>query len=258
MFMPVYEKSDGADGFVCAQVNPSFACDRDAMRAMAKRFALLGPNIAVKLPANEAGLWLLEECIAEGITVTATVSFTVPQVIAIAERHLRGMERAEQAGVRPGRCFAVIMIGRIDDYLKDVERDNQIGLDREALEWAGLAIVKRAYRVYRERRYPARLCIAALRGTAHMTELAGAAVTMSIHPRYQDPLFSARIAKEERIEAPVPPEIVETLCRIPDFVRAYEPEGMGTREFVSFGLFQRTITQFSESGWKLLESRRHG
>jgi transaldolase len=256
LFLADYDRSDGADGYVCAQVNPSLAGDRAAMYSMATRYARLAPNIAVKLPADEAGLSVLEDCIAEGITVTATVSFTVPQALAIAERHRRAILRAERAGKHPGRCFAVVMIGRVDDYLKDVARDNNSGLTEDELDWAGLAIVKRAYSIYRERGYPTRLCVAALRGAYHMTELAGAALTMSIHPKYQDTLFSPEIPKQERIGNPIPAGVVDKLYRLPDFVRAYEPDGLRPKEFVSFGLFQRTIAQFYESGWRLLERQQ--
>src|SRR5204863_4624059 len=107
-------------GVVCAQVNPLRAGDRDCMYAMAKRFHAWAPNIAVKLPATAAGLDVLEDCVAEGITVTATVSFTVPQVVAIAERHRAGIDRAKANNIQPGKCFAVIMIGRLDDYLREI------------------------------------------------------------------------------------------------------------------------------------------
>jgi transaldolase len=253
LFLPEFRTTDGADGYVCAQVNPSLFGDRDAMHAMAARYASLAPNIAVKLPACEAGLDVLEECIAEGITVTATVSFTVPQVIAIAERHRKGILRAQRGNRRPGRCFAVIMIGRVDDYLRDIARDNGCGLAEDEVVWAGLAIVKRAYGIYREREYPTRLLVAALRGPYHITELAGAAITMSIHPKYQAPLFTSHLPEEERIECPVPAGVIDRLVRLPEFARAYEPDGLRPGEFASFGLFQRTITQFHESGWRQLE-----
>ena len=110
-FLPEYEAKGGRSGFVCAQVNPARAGDRDCMYAMAKRFHAWSPNIAVKLPATAAGLDVLEDCAAEGITTTATVSFTVPQVLAIAERHRAGSRRAREKGIEPGQCFAVIMIG---------------------------------------------------------------------------------------------------------------------------------------------------
>jgi transaldolase len=255
LFSSEYQSSDGADGYVCVQVSPSLFGTRTAMRAMAERYAALSPNIAVKLPACEAGLDVLEDCIAEGITVTATVSFTVSQVIAIAERNLKGILRARQDNRRAGRCFAVIMIGRVDDYLRDIAHDDGCGIAEDDMSWAGLAIVKRVYGIYREREYPARLLVAALRGPHHITELAGAAVTMSVHPKYQGPLFTSQLPKEERIDRPVPAGVVDRLYRIPEFVRAYDPDGLRPRDFASFGLFQRTITQFHESGWRPLERR---
>ena len=59
----------------------------------------------MKLPAVSAGLDVLEDCIAEGITATATVSFTVPQVIAIAERCRAGRQRAKRNGIEAGRVL---------------------------------------------------------------------------------------------------------------------------------------------------------
>src|SRR5512141_1118150 len=65
--LPQYERTGGATGYVCAQVNPNRAGDRDAMLAMARRFTRWAPNIAVKLPATAAGLDVLEDCAADGI-----------------------------------------------------------------------------------------------------------------------------------------------------------------------------------------------
>ena len=92
---------------------------------MAKRLNKWSPNIAVKLPVTAAGLDALEECAAIGITVTATVSFTVPQAVATAERYRKGLVRAKKAGITPGKCFAVLMVGRLDDYLRDIAHDRK-------------------------------------------------------------------------------------------------------------------------------------
>ena len=253
--MPRFESSRGAAGFVCAQVNPVRAGDRDCMEAMARRVHQWAPNIAVKLPATAAGLDVLEDLIADGITTTATVSFTVPQVIAIAERHRAGIARARGAGREPGRCFAVIMIGRLDDYLREVAHDGQVGVSEADICQAGLAVSKRAYAIYQERAYEAVLLVAALRGDYHLTELAGASLLMSIHPAYQESFVSKDLPRETRIDEPVPPGIIDRLRQMPDFVRAYEPDGMTPNEFVTFGTTQRTLAQFSES-WKLLENYR--
>jgi transaldolase len=254
--LPEFESTKGQSGFVCAQVNPLRAGDRDCMLAMARRFHRWAPNIAVKLPATGAGLDVLEDCVAEGITVTATVSFTVPQVIAIAERHRAGIARAKAKGVAPGKCFAVIMIGRLDDFLREVAHDNQAAVSESDIRQSGLAVTKRAYAIYRERGYEAVLLIAALRGDYHFTEIAGAELIMSIAPAFQEVFVTGDLPREERIDCPVAPDVIERLARMPEFVRAYEPDGMTPAEFVSYGATQRTLSQFCEVGWKLMESYR--
>ena len=254
--LPQFEASDRAAGYVCAQVNPVRAADRDCMRAMAKRYHSWAPNIAVKLPATAAGLDVLEECVAQGITITATVSFTLPQVLAIAERHRAGSERARAAGIEPGKCFAVIMIGRLDDYLREVAHDNEVSVSESDIRSAGLAVTKRAYQLYRDQEYEAVLLVAALRGDYHLTELAGADLVMSIHPTSQEFFVARDHPREERIDSPVPEDVIDRLSQMPEFVRAYEPDGMEPNDFIGFGATQRTLGQFCESGWKLMESFR--
>jgi transaldolase len=253
---PQYDKTRGATGYVCAQVNPNRAGDRDAMLAMARRFSRWAPNIAVKLPATAAGLDVLEDCAAEGITCTLTISYTVPQTIATAERYRKGMQRAKAKGVAPGKCFAVIMIGRLDDYLREVARDRRTEVSESDIRQAGLAVTKRAYSIYQQRGYEPTLIIAALRGTHHMTELAGAEVIMSIFPSVQELLMAPDLPFDERIDREIPVDVIERLSRIPDFVRAYEPHGMEPADFITYGVTQRTISQFIESGWKLMENFR--
>ena len=249
-----YEKSAETMGYVCAQVNPARAGDRDIMLAMAKRFSKWAPNIAVKLPATAAGLDVLEDCSAEGITCTLTISYTVPQVIAIAERYRKGIQRAKQNGVEPGKCFAVIMIGRLDDYLRDVAHDCQADISESDIRQAGLAVSKQAYSIYKQRGYEAMMIIAALRGTYHMTELAGAEIIMSIAPPYQEMLLSDGLACEERIDAEIDSDVIERLSTLPEFVKAYESDGMKPEEFIAYGVTQKTLAQFYEGGWKLLEN----
>ncbi len=251
---PQHESSDRRMGYVCAQVNPARAGDRESMLAMARRFSRWAPNIAVKLPATAAGLDVLEDCVAEGITCTLTISYTVSQTIVIAERHRRGMQRAREKGIGWGRCFAVIMIGRLDDYLRDVAHDCQAGVNESDIRQAGLAVTKRAYSIYRQRGYGAVLIVAALRGTYHMTELAGAEVIMSIFPTIQEMLLSPELAQEERIDVAIAGDVIDRLSQIPEFLRAYEPEGMKPAEFITYGVCQKTLSQFYESGWKRLEN----
>ena len=249
----VYDQTNTRQGYVCAQVDPSLCGDRESMLMMARRFASWAPNIAVKLPVTSAGLDVLEECTSEGITVTATVSFNVPQVIAVAKRYRKGLFRAQQNNKKAGKCFAVIMIGRIDDYLREVAIDNQCDLEESDIIQAGLAITKRAYALYKKNHYEAVLIVAALRGTYHITELAGAELIMSVAPKYQKLFQSLQPPFSQNINKKINRNVLKKLSIMSEFVRSYEADGMPAEDFVKFGCNQRTLSQFSAAGWKFLE-----
>lgn len=256
MCRPLYERTQGKHGLVCAQVNPSRAGNRAAMFSMARRFHALAPNISVKLPAVAAGLDVLEDCVAEGISTTATVSFTLAQVIAVAERCRAGRMRASRNAIKPGACFAVIMIGRLDDYLRETALDNRAPASESDIRQSGLAVAKRAYEIYQERHYETVLMIAALRGSYHLTELVGAKLIMSIAPAAQLWFLTGNHPREGRIDQRTDPTVIARLSTMPEFVKAYEPDGMQPSEFIAYGATQRTLGQYVEAGWKLLEGFR--
>jgi transaldolase len=199
------------------------------MLEMAVRFSSWAPNISVKLPATAAGMAVLEECAARGICVTSTVSFTVAQVAAAAEAYQRGRLRAERAGLPPAPCFAVIMIGRVDDYLREVITDGRLEVSEADIKLAGLAITKRAYELFRERKYQAQLLIAALRGVHHMEGLCGGQLVMSIHPGIQKLLVAPGVPRTSGIDAAIlgggpAPAVGE---RVPQGLRGRRPAGAG-------------------------------
>ena len=109
-FQPIYEAMDGVQGYVCAQVNPKKQGDTAAMVEMGRRLAAWAPNIAVKVPATAAGIRAIEELAAEGITTVGTVSFTMPQAVAVAAAQQRGLDRCRAAGKKPGKAFTVIWL----------------------------------------------------------------------------------------------------------------------------------------------------
>ncbi len=186
--------------------------------------------------------------------MTITVSFTVAQVLAIGAMYQRARAKAEAAGVTPGQCNAVVMIGRIDDYLRDIAQDTAAPVGEVDIRQAGIAIVKRADRLCRERGYRASLCVAALRGTYHMTEVAGGDLIVSIHPKFQAPLLDPSIPREPRMDRAVPEDVIERLSTMAEFRKAYEPDGLGPSDFLGYGATQRTLAQFVETGWKQIEA----
>ena len=252
--LPVWESSAGADGFVCAQVDPSAAADRGAMLALARTYHAWRPNISVKLPTTAAGLDVLDQCIANGISCTMTVSFTAAQITRVADRYVAARDRAYAAGAVPGRCHAVMMIGRLDEYLRDVSLDGGHAIAEADIGRAGIVTTRRVLDRVDAAGDGFDLIVAALRSTEHLTELTGSRVVMSIAPSIRALIDSRELDRVEHVgSAEDDAATVERLSELAEFIRAYEPDGMAISDFLTFGASQRTLSQFIESGWKLLE-----
>ena len=157
------------------------------MVEQAVRFAGLAPNLHVKFPATAAGIVAIEEATARGVSINATVSFTVPQALAAAEAVERGLDRLAAAGGDPAKLVPIvtIMIGRLDDWMKVVVERDGLSVNPAALDWAGIAAFKRAYGIFKERGYRSRLLAAAYRHHLHWTELVGGDVSLTIPYAWQ-------------------------------------------------------------------------
>ena len=255
---PVYAATGGQKGLLSVQVDPRRWDDVPSMVAMAREAHAIAPNISVKVPVTKDGLVAVEELAAAGINCTATVSFTVPQVIEIAEAFRRGKARAEAAGNlkhgRPLHNFAVLMVGRLDDHLRDLVREQGANVRPELLTYAGNAVAKKAYGIFQERGYESRLLIAALRGNHHIEQFIGGDLVITMPP-LTELEFGEHVGHKvppARIDEPVPPAIIEELSeRFVDFRRAYETEGMRPEEFDTFGPTVKTLNQFI-GGWESL------
>jgi transaldolase len=213
----------------------------------------------VKFPATRAGLAAIEAATADGISINATVSFTVSQALAVAEAVERGLARFEAGGGDPGtvRPVCTLMVGRLDDWLRLLTERDDVAVDPDALNWAGIAAFKRAYALYGERRYQTRLLAAAYRHRLHWTELAGGDIVMTMTHAWQVRFNASGITPEPRIEVPVAPRIVdELLTRFPDFARAYEPDGLAVDEFDRYGATARTLRGFIASYHDLIGAVR--
>src|SRR3712207_2635203 len=159
----------GRNGRLSVQTDPRLYRDADALVAQAVRFDALAPNVIVKIPATETGIRAMEEVTYRGISVNATVSFTVPQALAVAEAVERGLQRREAEGhdISSMGPVCTIMVGRLDDWLKSVAARDVVAIDPGVLEWAGVAVFKRAYELFAERGSRTRLLSAAFRNHMH-------------------------------------------------------------------------------------------
>jgi transaldolase len=246
MLAPIHIRDARQRGWLSVQTNPANYCDPVRMAAQAVHFKSLGPNLQVKFPATAAGIVAMEEATAQGVSINATVSFTVPQAIAAAEAVERGLKRYKAAGGDPTKVVPIvtIMIGRLDDWLKVIVERDGLSINPGALDWAGIAAFKRAYGIFKERGYSSRLLAAAFRHHLHWTELVGGEVSLTIPYAWQVRFNASGIDPVARMDVPVDPAILAELDKLPDFRRAYEPEGLTPAEFDTYGATVRTLRGF--------------
>ena len=257
---PIYKERNGKAGFISIQTNTKYHRDTDKIVEQAVYFSKLADNIMVKMPVTKAGVAAIEECTYNGVNVNATVSFSVPQAIAVAEAIKKGMERRAKQGLDNSHLYPVctIMLGRTEDWLKEVaERDNII-VDPQAFVMSGVAIFKNAYRIYNERGYHTRLLAAATRHHHHWSELIGGNVSMTIPPMWIRRFVNSDITVENRMDTPVDTRLIAQLQKhFPDFSKAYEPDGMKPEEFEFYGATNRTLNQFLSGYDKMISLVRN-
>ncbi len=255
LLLPAFEASGGRGGRLSMQTDPTLFRSFDRMLAQGEHFASLAPNIIVKFPATMVGVRVMEEATYRGVNVNATVSFSVPQAVAAGEAVERGLRRREAKGLPVDDMGPVItvMMGRLEDWLKvQTERDGIVA-DPAAIPWSGVAVFKRTVAEFRARGLRARPLGAAIRHHLHWSELIGGDVVLTMPAAWQRRFNASSIEVRPRMDDPIHPAILDELqSRFPDFVRAYEPDGMTPDEFDTFGPSARTLRAFVGSYHDLL------
>ncbi len=145
LFRPIYDRTDGVDGWVSLEVSPLLAYDTASTLTAARELhARAGrPNLLIKIPGTKEGLPAIEEAIFAGIPINVTLLFSREHYIAAAEAFLRGVERRIEAGLKPGvGSVASLFVSRWDAAVANKVPDalrNQLGI----------AIAKRTYKAAR-------------------------------------------------------------------------------------------------------------
>lgn len=251
---PIFQKQHGKNGRLSIQTDPRLFRDARAIVEQAIEFSKLAENMIVKIPATSAGIPAIEEATYRGVSVNATVSFTLPQAIAVAEAVERGLKRRQTEGkdIESMGPVCTIMVGRLDDWLKVLLEKNNITIDPGYIEWAGVAVLKRAYRLFIERGYRTRLLSAAFRNHMHWSEFIGGDMVISPPYSWQVRFNASDIEVRSRIDEPVGEEIERELSRkFEDYRRASTEQGLSIEEFDSFGPTRRTLRQFIAATYEL-------
>jgi transaldolase len=183
----VYESSDGADGFVSLEVSPHLAHDTEASIAEAKRLwqAVSRPNLMIKIPATREGIPAIEDLLADGVNVNATLMFSLAHYEAVANAYIRGVRRHPN----PARLASVasFFVSRVDTAVdKALEKMGSV----EALSLKGktaIANTKMAYRGFREVFHDGPFQEHSERGARLQRPLWGS--TSTKNPAYSDVLY---------------------------------------------------------------------
>ncbi|HEV2453493.1 MAG TPA: transaldolase [Verrucomicrobiae bacterium] len=146
MFRPIYDRTNGVDGWVSLEVSPLLAYDTVSTIAAAKElYRVAGrPNLYIKIPGTKEGLPAIEEAIFAGVPVNVTLLFSREQYLAAADAFMRGIERRIDAGLNPFvGSVASVFVSRWDAAI--------VGKVPEALNnRLGIAVANCTYTAYRE------------------------------------------------------------------------------------------------------------
>jgi len=144
LFLPVYEKTNGLDGFVSIEVSPLLAYDTENTINAAKEIhrKVNCPNVFIKIPGTPQGLPAIEKAIAEGIPVNVTLLFSAEQYMAASMAYLKGIETRVEKGLNPDvRSVASVFVSRWDKAVADM-----VPLDFQ--NRLGIAVMEKTYYAY--------------------------------------------------------------------------------------------------------------
>ena len=261
-FKGVFEASGHKRGYLSGQVDPRILQDTDEMVRQGTQMNRTNRNVMVKMPGTKEGIEGIRRLASQGIPTNATLTFVLPQLIAVAEAVKAGVAEARAKGVDLSKWRAVctMMLGRFEDA-KDFRRQAEergIELTESDLRWAGTAVMKKAYRMYKERGYETKLLAASMRPgpkadgklrVRHVEELLGGDVVLTIFPN----IFEALVFNYEpedmtsHIDENVPAEVLEKLLKVPYFAAAYDEHGIAPEDFITHGAVVETATSFAQA-----------
>ena len=160
LFRPVYDRLDGADGFVSLEVSPRLAHDTAGTIADARRLwgAVARPNVMIKVPGTIEGLPAIQQLIGEGINVNITLLFGLPRYRQVAEAYIAGLETlaAQNKPMKSVASVASFFLSRIDTLL-DSTLEKTMAVDKSKADFikkihgqVAICSAKAAYRIYKE------------------------------------------------------------------------------------------------------------
>ncbi|HEX7584669.1 MAG TPA: transaldolase [Prolixibacteraceae bacterium] len=216
VFRPLYEKTEGKDGYVSLEVNPHLAHDTKGTIEEGRRLwsALNRPNVLIKVPATSDGLPAIRQLISEGINVNVTLLFGLPRYREVAEAYISGLEARTAQGnpIDHIASVASFFLSRIDTLVdpllqKIIESDSKKKeIAKVALGEVAISSARAAYQIYKEIFGSARFKKLEEKG-AHVQRLLWAS-TSNKNPEYSDVKYIEAIIGKETVNT-VPPQTID-------------------------------------------------
>ena len=246
-----FEKYNGRNGRLSIQTDPRNFRNAKALAAQAVEFSQLAKNMIVKIPVTTEAISAFEEATYQGVSLNATVSFSVAQTVAVAEAIERGLKRREAEGLDISTMGPVctIMVGRVDDWVKVSAEKLGSKVDPEILEWSGVAVFRNAHKIYQECGDRTRLLSAAFRNHMHWSEILGGDCVISPPYSWQVKINEMGIAPNlNSVNEPIEARILDPLLEnFPEFRKMYDVDGLAIEDFTNFGGTLRTLRGFLQS-----------
>ena len=217
IFMPVYEETDGLDGYVSIEVPPDLAKDTESTIKEARRYyqTIDRPNLMIKIPGTPEGLPAVEQAISEGMSVNVTLLFSVQSYIDTAWAYIKGLEKRAEAGEDVSRVASVasFFLSRIDSNI-DARIDSKLSSADEAAKAkleavkgkVAIANAKIAYQKYKEIFGSDRWKALADKG-AKVQRLLWAS-TSTKNPEYSDVMYVDELVGVDTVNT-LPPNTIE-------------------------------------------------
>lgn len=246
IFLPMYEKSFGKQGYVSIQGDP-FHEDVDTIIRCAEYNAAASPNIMAKIPVTKEGLEAIEYVARKGIAINATEVMAVKQALDVCDAY----EKATKDMKNPAPCYFSHITGIYDEYLQKTVKEQGIDVSPDALWQAGMSIAKKVYWMVKDRRSPVGFIGGGARGLHHFTEMVGADAQITINwVGTADKLLEQDAPVVQRFFEPVPYSVIDELCeKIEDYRRGYFVNAITADEYEDFGPVVLFRSSF-ETAWK--------
>jgi len=262
VFMPLYQQSDGGDGYVSLEVSPYLANDTAATLAQAKQLwqRVDRPNLMIKIPATKAGLPAITDAIAAGINVNVTLIFSLQRYAEVMDAYMKGLERRVAEGLPIGSIASVAsyFVSRVDTKIDPrlqeiIPTGGQQARDAKALLGkAAIANARLAYADFKKAFASERFLKLKAKGARVQRPLW--ASTSTKNPDYRDVMYVEELIGPDTVNT-VPPQTLVAFLEHGQVRLSLEEDLEGARktlaELEKLGILMKTVTsELEEQGVK--------